>query len=227
MAWKRKIVQCLKKGGLIYKIYNLRNGFWKHGLQVDMKGNILINGIRVRQGGNGNRLFIESGVRICRCTFHISGHNNTIYIGEGASLRGTDFYMEEDGNEIYIGAGTTTTDKVEISAIEGTKVRIGKDCMISSDIYLSTGDGHTVCGPDGKRTNPSRDILIGDHVWIGTRTIVGKGFQIGDRSIIAAGSVCVSAGERKDNVLIGGNPAKIVKAEVDWRRERLPVDCRD
>ena len=91
-------------------------------------------------------------------------------------MSGTNFYIEDSNNEIYLGAGTTTTDKVDISAIEGMRVYIGEDCMISSDIYMATGDGHSVCNCDcAHRINASRDILIGNHVWIGTRVIIGKG----------------------------------------------------
>nr|WP_302020151.1 hypothetical protein [uncultured Acetatifactor sp.] len=221
------IVQCLKRSRFVYWAYNLRNGFWKHGLQVEMKGkDVLINGIRVRQSGKDNLLCIEAGARICQCTFQISGDHNRIYIGAGASLRGTHFHMEDDGNEIHIGAGTTTTDQVHISAIEGTKVCIGEDCMISAEIYMSTGDGHTVCDRCGNRTNPSRDIVLGDHVWIGTKTVIGKNFRIGSHSILAAGSVCVASGEAEDNVVMGGNPAKVVKRDVDWLRERIPTEER-
>ena len=52
-------------------------------------------------------------------------------------------------------------------------------------------------------------ICIGDYVFIGAHCIIGKGVTIGDKSIIAAGSVVtrdVPAGE-----IWGGNPAKFIK----------------
>ena len=52
-------------------------------------------------------------------------------------------------------------------------------------------------------------INIGNHVFIGARCIIGKGITIGDRSIVAAGSVVtrdIPAGE-----IWGGNPAKFIK----------------
>lgn len=137
-------------------------------------------------------------------------------------MRGTNFYFEDSNNEIYLGAGTTTTDKVDISAIEGTKVHIGEDCMISSYIYMATGDGHSVCDCDcTRRINTSKDIVIGNHVWIGTRVIIGKGVRIGDNSIIAAGSACTASVEKRDNVVVGGNPARIMKEGISWLRKRV------
>ena len=89
---------------------------------------------------------------------------------------------------------------------------------------MSTGDGHTVCDKGSTyRTNISQNIEIGDHVWIGTRVIIGKGCKIGKNSIIAAGSVCTEGGLRdeKSNVIIGGNPARVMKGDVNWLRERI------
>lgn len=111
-----------------------------------------------------------------------------------------------------------------ISALEGTTVSIGQDCMLSTNIYISTGDGHTVCDAEGKkRTNISQDIKIDDHVWVGTRVIIGKGCNIGRNSIVAAGSVCTrsSIGEKRENVIIGGNPATVAKGDINWLRERI------
>lgn len=212
----------MRKWAVLYHVYNLKNGLWKHKLKVNMDGShILINKIKVRNKGNNNQLYIGENARMWGCTFHIHGNNNVIYIGSGCSLRDTHFYIEDDNNEIRLNGGVTTTGQVEISAIEGTKVIIGEDCMISSNIYIATGDGHSVCSQDGKRTNFSKDILIGSHVWIGTRVIIGKGFKIGDNSIVAAGSVLASLCEEKNNVIIGGNPAKIVKDNVGWKRDRV------
>ena len=211
----------IKNHAIFYHIYNLKNGFCKNGLNVSGGVNVLISGIRVRNNGINNNLYLGKNVRIYNCNFCIGGSNNTIYIEDGCSLRGTNFYMENDYNEIHIGSDSTTTGDVDLSVIEGTKLYIGKDCMISSNIYIATGDGHSVCDMEGRRKNFSKDIVIGNHVWIGTRVIVGKGARIGDNSIVAAGSVCMTTNNEEQNVVIGGNPAKIVKRWINWDRRRI------
>lgn len=213
---------CLKKQTIIYKLYNIKNGFWKKGLIVQMsEHNVLINGIQVSQTGKNNYLYIGKGVRIYDCSLNIYGNNNVIYIGDKCSLRGTNFHIEDDNNEIHIGSHTTTTDKVILSAIEGTKIDIGEDCMFSTDIYVSTGDGHAVCDCNGSRTNRSQDITIGNHVWVGTRVTIGKGLRIGENSIIGAGGVLYGTQVNDEkSVVIGGNPAKILKRDINWKRER-------
>lgn len=214
----------LKKFPIIYRLYNLRNGFWKKGLIVSGARNVLLKGISVSNHGEGNSLHVGEMTTIKKCKICISGSNNIIYIGAECSLCGTNFYIEGDNNKIHISDRTTTTNNVDLCTIEGTELFVGKDCMLSSQIYISTGDGHSVC--DAKclrRTNESRSIKIGNHVWIGTQVIVGKGVHIGDNSIVAAGSVCTSSIENQANVIVGGNPAHVVRRNVNWLRERIKV----
>lgn len=55
----------------------------------------------------------------------------------------------------------------------------------------------------------SKEIIIGDDVFIGANCIVLKGVSIGDRSIIAAGSI-VSKNIPSDEIW-GGNPIRFLK----------------
>lgn len=52
-------------------------------------------------------------------------------------------------------------------------------------------------------------VMIGDDVWIGCNSIILKGVTIGNGSIVAAGSVVTK--DVPANVIVGGNPAKILK----------------
>lgn len=77
--------------------------------------------------------------------------------------------------------------------------------MIQYTIYISnkeTLDSHTA------KTKP---IIIGNHVLIGTQCMILKGVTIGDRSIIAAGSVVTK--DIPSDCIAGGNPAKIIKMQ--------------
>jgi len=218
----QQIKKFLKGLPLVYHIENMCNGFWKKGLYVTY-GNydVLIKGISVINRGQGNRLYIGGGTTLRNCSIRIAGNNNTIHIESGCSLCGANFYIEDDNNSIVIGEKTTITDEVDLCAIEGKRLSIGRDCMISSKIYISTGDGHAVCDVEREiRVNVSKDVRIGNHVWIGTRVIIGKGVHIGDNSIIAAGSVCTSSIEASDSVVVGGNPASVIKRDIAWKRDR-------
>lgn len=55
----------------------------------------------------------------------------------------------------------------------------------------------------------NNNVIIGNDVFIGAGAIILKGVSIGDRSIIAAGSV-VSSNIPPDSIY-GGNPAKLIR----------------
>lgn len=98
----------------------------------------------------------------------------------------------------------------------GDYVNIGGDCIImDSDAhnldwrirdslkmynFKESLDAHTAkCAP----------IHIGNHVLIGTRSIILKGVTIGEGSVIAAGSIVTK--DIPANVIAGGNPCKVIR----------------
>ena len=92
--------------------------------------------------------------------------------------------------------------------------------MLSSNIYLRTGDSHSIIDMQGNRVNQSKNISIGEHVWIGQSVIVTKGVKVPSNSIIGAGSVVTKSFE-ESNVVLAGNPAFVRKRNVCWKRERI------
>ena len=54
-----------------------------------------------------------------------------------------------------------------------------------------------------------KPITIGDNVWIGGSAVVYPGVTIGNNVVVAAGTVVVK--DIPNNVVVGGNPAKILK----------------
>lgn len=54
-----------------------------------------------------------------------------------------------------------------------------------------------------------KETIIGENCFIGEKSIILPGVILGNNVIVAAGSVVTKSFD--DNVLIGGNPAKIIK----------------
>lgn len=114
------------------------------------------------------------------------------------------------GASIQIGSDTGLSGTAVCAAESvtiGNRCLIGADCMIfDTDFHgHEIGDGQIVeyrryRKPDWKSI--SSPVVIGDDVFLGTRVIVTKGVNIGNGSVIAAGSVvsrdipagCVAAG---------------------------------
>ena len=75
----------------------------------------------------------------------------------------------------------------------------------------------------GKRINPSRDIVIGNHVWIGTQVTCLKGARVADNCIIGACAL-VTGTFPEGNCALAGVPAKVVRRDVNWDILRLPME---
>lgn len=170
--------------------------------------------------GFANRIIIHKGSYLEGCNIQIFGSNNQILIGENVILHGVTLHIEDDNNNIVIQNNVTIEEKTKLSCIEGKKLYIGEDCMLSSEVIISTGDSHSIINEEGMRINSSKDVVIGSHVWIGNRVSINKGVVIAANSVIGNGSI-VTKGLTEENCVLAGNPAKIVKTNINWRRERL------
>jgi acetyltransferase-like isoleucine patch superfamily enzyme len=174
----------------------------------------------IRVKNENNTIMIMNGSLLENCFILIHGKHNTIIIGKNCRLKDVELHIEDNNNSILIGNNTTIAGKTHIACIEGTKIAIGEDCMLSKDIVFRTGDSHSIIDEKGERINPSKDISIGNHVWVGNKVIVTKGASVGDNSILGTGSIVTKSFE-KTNVIITGYPAKIVKENINWLRKRI------
>ena len=171
--------------------------------------------------GTDNVVEIRKGTFFRNCKIYIYGNGNKVIIGENVIANGARFHMEDDESTINIMDNTTIENNTEIAAIEGTNIQIGKDCMISSDVRICTGDSHSLVDLDGNRVNPSVDIRIGSHCWIGARAVVNKGVSIPEHCTIGACSVITQNLKAVSHCVIAGIPGTVIRQQVDWRRERI------
>ena len=198
---------------LACSVHNLRNIFRK---KISSGNSLNISCALLK------KVDIEDFCQLTNCAFYISGNNNTVRIGPWSTLINGEICIEDDGNEIILGEHTRILGKTHLAAIEGTKIVIGKDSMFSSDVHFRTGDSHSILDMSGKRINGSEDIVIGEHVWVGTKVTCLKGARVPDHSIIGACAL-VTGKFHTPNCVLAGVPAKIVKENVDWSMQRIPV----
>lgn len=190
------------------------------------KDNVVVNygGGRLKKDiiGRNNRIDIMHKAFLDSTEIHIWGHNNRIVIQESVRIgKGCSFYMEGNNISIIIGRGTTFTESCHFNAQENNvSIIVGEDCMFSNQIIVRTSDSHPIYSLRTKeRINPAKSITIGNHVWIAPNTVVMKGANIGDGSIIGSRTI-VSKGIPA-NCLAVGMPAKVVKEDIMWSREDL------
>lgn len=95
-------------------------------------------------------------------------------------------------------------------------ISFGRDVLMGWDISVNTADGHTIYEGLNPQLNHA-PITIGNHIWIASHVIIGKGARLPDNSVIAQRSI-VTKVFQESNVLIGGTPARILKSGIDWRK---------
>jgi len=191
-----------------------------------LKGNTLkynkciIKKLNIKIQGENNTIIIDDSTHLLNSKIYISGNNNTIRIGKSCFIDGVTLRTEDDNNEIEIGNKTTFYGESYLAAMEGTKITIGEDCMFAINVLFQTGDAHSIINLENQRINFSKDIKIGNHVWVGTRVVCLKNTEVADNCIIGANAL-VCGKHLKPNCAIGGVPAKVLKENINWLRERI------
>lgn len=177
-----------------------------------------IKGMRLSFFGKGNSVIIggERLASLSNCHIAIHGNNNRVIIEGGVGAKDLIIYCGNENCLVYIKEDAQFAGKTELAVMEGTKIEVGRDCLFSANITLRAGDSHSVIDPEtGTRLNNSKDIIIGDHVWIGNTVIITKGTVIEENSVVATGAV-VAGKTYPCNSAIAGNPAKVVKEGINW-----------
>lgn len=149
----------------------------------------------------------------------ISGDN--IHIGESPTIvaeadqrvRIGVWGRAQGGGTIRIGDAVMISPGVRISASD--EILIGDGCMFANGAYVTDCDWHGIYDRT-ERDAQTYPVHIGNNVWVGDHATVLKGVTIGDNSIVAACSVVTK--DVPANVIVAGNPARIVK-ELDTNAE--------
>ncbi|MEO0902191.1 MAG: CatB-related O-acetyltransferase [Bacteroidota bacterium] len=105
------------------------------------------------------------------------------------------------------------------------EVKIGLGIHPVNDV-ISTYPGFYSAGASGavkfncdSSIEESKQVVIGNDVWIGTRAMILDGVTIGDGAVIAAGSVVTK--EVEPYTIVGGVPAKLI------RRRYSPAETQE
>lgn len=111
---------------------------------------------------------------------------------------------------VTIGANTFIGHETIITGGGAANIKIGRNCDISDRVNIVCGT-HEI-DPVGERSagkGIGKDITIGDGVWIGYGAIILPGIKIGEKAIIAAGTVVHK--DVPSKTIVGGNPMSIIR----------------
>lgn len=104
-------------------------------------------------------------------------------------------------------------------------ITIGDNCMFGPNcqLYAATHPIEPVKRNSGMEFG--KPITIGDNVWFGGSVIITPGVTLGNNVVVAAGSVVTKS--FPDNVVLGGNPARIIRTiEEDVNANKLEAARR-
>jgi len=193
---------------VLFFLLDVLNGIVRKLNNFYYKNKITING----------RVFLNRGSGILGIR-----KKDQIILNNNVKLSG--WLIIEKNGKIRVGEHTSINERTIIRAIKN--IEIGSYTLISSDVYIQDNNSHSIYAKDrrrdilndkdyggigqdeGGRMPICESVNIGNDVWIGRRAMIMKGVVIGDRAIVGAGAVVTH--NVPPDVIVAGNPAKIVK----------------
>lgn len=183
--------------------------------------NVTVNG---KIYGNNNRIIIGHSEDPSLVDIFIHGDNNSIIIDRPCYLKGLAIRC---GNHIKAhNTELTISESISIEAggvillyNSGNICRIGKNSLFSNNLTIRCGESpHLIFDKEsGEYLDISEGVFIGDHAWVGEHVYVTKRATIPSECIVAAHSV-VSKRFEETHCVLAGNPARVVKRNVQWVR---------
>lgn len=121
--------------------------------------------------------------------------------GSGIIIQGHEFIRIDDNCRI--------NDHVVMQSGRGGELSLGKNVTVSFGARIMTGQYEVGASGHNRSHHIYEPVIIENGVWVGCNAVILPGVQIGEYSIIAAGSVVLC--DVPPHVLVAGIPAKVKK----------------
>jgi acetyltransferase-like isoleucine patch superfamily enzyme len=144
---------------------------------------------------NKGEIFIGSN-----CTFNSDIRSNFVGIKKDCTIG------VKKGAKIKIGMNCGFTG---VSIFASNEIVIGDNVLVGGNVSIWDTDFHSIDYMDRNINVNTRPIVIHNNVFIGAESIILKGVEIGERSIIGAGSVVTKS--IGNGEIWAGNPAKFIR----------------
>ena len=161
---------------------------------------VLINNYGYPRGNRNSFFIINKNARVHLYNKAEIAYDNTFSVASNAELIAGHFFT---------GVGANIICK--------HKMTIGNNVMFGRDVCVFDSDYHDIYDSESNKINPDKEVIIGDNVWIGARSMVLKGSIIHDGAIVGANSSVAGIVEGK-KVFINKKESKSVGKEVFWKR---------
>lgn len=177
---------------------------------MDVKGKVQICNFQfgaVKIGFGGSPAIVEKAYS----RFAIKENATVVFKGKAGFSAGNSICV--DKGTLVIGDNFSTNKNCLIACSKG--IEIGNDVTLGWHVNVRDNDGHTIVDEVTGMASESKEVTIGNHVWLCAYADVLKGSVIPDDSVVAYRSLVTKA-FGQPNVLIGGAPAKQLKENISW-----------
>lgn len=129
---------------------------------------------------------------------------------------GDEIFIEPDfhcdyGINIHVGDNFFANFNCVI--LDVAEVKIGKNCFLAPQVGIYTATHPIKASERYNGLELGKPITIGDNCWIGGHATINPGVTLGNNVVVASGAVVTKS--FGDNVVIGGNPARVLKEIED------------
>ena len=195
----------------------------RNGGKIKVESNNLDDSTKITSEGNAT-VSIGSNVYTGEKVI-ISNTNGTIEIEEGCKLGSHITLRTSCGGAIFIHKKTTIQRLGAIVASFHAKVVLKADCMLSYLVLIRAGNSHNMIDLDTGchlDDNNSRDVILGEHVWVGMRATIMNGVEVGSGSTIGANTFLCKK-KYGSNCCVAGNPPRVLRKRTAWMRDGVSM----
>lgn len=182
-----------------------------------------IRGLNLKVIGNHNRIFIHEKTIFEKSHITVESNYVDVWIDRSSLLRIHADLVAGEGQKLKIGRETRIGGAFFVLNEESACV-IGKECLISEDVWFWGSDGHALIDQKSEMflNRPIKAIEINDHCWIGHACHILKGGGLASDSVVGSRSI-LTRSFSEPNIALAGNPAKIIRHGVTWNGQSCYV----
>ncbi|WP_448782236.1 acyltransferase [Blautia sp.] len=184
----------------------------RHVVIKKSKGKVIINQNSNKKIWIGFPCLNDTSIKTDETIIFIDGIME--FKGEAFIANGMRIDVKSSG-KLILGDGFNTTGKAEIVCAK--KIEFGSKCTISWDTLFMDTDSHSILR-NAEQINKNNAISIGNHCWIGCRTMILKGVAVADDSIIASGTILTKSCNEQN--AIWGTNGKMLKNNIQWTLDK-------
>lgn len=93
--------------------------------------------------------------------------------------------------------------------LDVAEVRMGNNCMLGPQVGIYTATHPLDPDERNRGRELGKAVTVGDNCWIGGHAVINPGVTLGNNVVVASGAVVTKS--FPDNVVIAGNPARVIK----------------